>query len=466
MIVIWRVFMFIGREKELKQLKQVLAKNDFSTILLYGRRRTGKTKLINEASKSFDGKVISYTFRDVPSKINEEEFLKFLPTSLGEVGVTYSSFPDALEHLCDKAKRERILLFLDEYSYLRRLDGGYDSYFQTFLNKYEDEANLKIIFCGSIIDSMQQINSQNAPLYGRFSCELLLHQFDYYESSLFMGNISSEDKFKYYACFGGLGYTLKNLDFSLSFEENLINSFLSPDSIFANQAEKIVGKEVNKIEEIKFLFGEIARGVHKYSDLNMNFGRIGSTKNISYLLKKLQEMDLIEKVSSINEDRQNSSLYYLKDNLLDFYYSMVFPFERERNALSPEIFYEKIKTKLETEYLPRKFEDASKEFLLRRNKGLSLDSFDSIGRYIYHDKKNKRNGEFDVVVKKDNSYTDIECKYYNRKVNLSDYLEEKKSLDSLNLSFFDVGFISKNGFEKNFPKDKIHFELDDFYKFD
>ena len=458
--------MFIGRTDELKELKRHLSGDAMRAILVYGRRRIGKTKLIQKALEKQDGLIISYTFRDVPTAVNVQEFSAYLASVFGEEYLSFNNLGAALEYLCQKAKEQKITLFLDEYSFLRRNDAGIDSYFQTAINVHEFDAKIKWIICGSYMDIMEKVIEQSAPLYGRFSYILLLHPFNYYESSLFLPrDLDSDGKFRYYAIFGGIGFTLTNIDPNLSFEENLKTLLIAPSSLLERQCEAIIQQEISKVPEAKFIFELIGKGVHKYGDLNARLAQVSDTKNIAYLLGKLLEMDLIAKVSTVNENAAKGEQYYIKDNLLDFYYSYLFPATAARNNMSADAFYESILPSLEKDYFPRKFEDVSREFLVRLNKNGRINPpFEDVGRYIYHDKANRKNGEFDVVTRNKRDYIDFECKYHKEKLSLADYQAEEKSVKSLKLPFKAIGFISRAGYKENFPKAIPHYELEQFYE--
>ena len=85
----------------------------------------------------------TYTFRDISKQANINEFINFIPNQFNEPYLSFINLKDCLVYLCEKAKKEKLILFIDEYSFLRREDTGIDSYFQEIKNIYEDQANLK-----------------------------------------------------------------------------------------------------------------------------------------------------------------------------------------------------------------------------------------------------------------------------------------------------------------------------------
>jgi AAA+ ATPase superfamily predicted ATPase len=455
--------MFIGRKTELAQIKEKLDSKQSEGILIYGRRRIGKTYLINEALKGFSGRILPYTFRDVPTNINVQEFCEAIASYCGFPGTRFKDLEAALQYLFSSIKDESFVLFLDEYSYCRRNDPGIDSYFQKAYDKFRHSKNIKMILCGSYMDIMKEIIDHGSPLFGRFSLEMQLYPFSYYESSLFCPDKTDDEKFRFYSFFGGSGFALSNLDFSLSAKENLFRLFLPSSSLFEREVEAVLNQEVCKVSNAKMILEGIALGRHKYKDINQLFSLDGG-KNVSYLLKKLLDMDLISKVKYLNKKDEKYSLYFIKDNMVDFYYSFLFKNTDMRANLSEGEFYARISQEIEHRYLPRKFEEVSGEFLVRLNhNGLINPSFDSIGRYLFNDKKKKMNGEFNLVSEREGKLVDYECKYRNEPVTLSDYEEELEQSQKLLIPFQKIEFISRNGFAPSFPQQQKCYSLKDFY---
>ena len=139
------------------------------------------------------------------------------------------------------------------------------------------------------------------------------------------------------------------------------------------------------------------------------------------------------------------------------------PFKKDK-----EFFYENfIRRDLESSFIPHKFESIAKEFLLKLNFAHKIDDIIlDIGSYSYDDPKNKMNREFDVVTLDRNGYIQYECKYTNEKITMQVVNEEEAQIKNLDIKFYKLGFISKNGFSDDIDRDKyICYSLDDFFKF-
>ena len=125
--------------------------------------------------------------------------------------------------------------------------------------------------------------------------------------------IFEDEKFKYYAVFGGTAFNLKHIDYSIPFEENLLNEFIKADSFFEKEAVATIVGELEKEANINSIFELIARGIRKYTDLNERMGD-PSKDNITRYLRKLEEMDLIDKSYQVNAKSERKALYQIKDN--------------------------------------------------------------------------------------------------------------------------------------------------------
>lgn len=455
--------MFIGRSQELERIKRRLKLDQFNAVLVYGRRRIGKTALINEAINQSNVECLSLLARDVSSNTNLSDFAKEAGQFMHRIGFNPKDFYEFFAALMEYSKNHPFVLFIDEYSFLRSYNDDIDSYLQKAIELHSQDAKLTVILCGSYIRIMEGIVEKEAPLYHRFNEEILLHAFDYYTASQMMGNISNEEKFLYYATFGGTAFNLKNIDYSLPFEKNLINEFIRSESFFEKEALETIRREVIKESNTNTILELIANGKRKHTDLNNLLGD-SSKDNVTRYLKQLVEMDLIDKSFMVNSKSDRKPLYYLKDNLLDFYYVYLFKNLRLRNIMQPEVFYENyVKKDFYERYLPRKFEEVVKEYLIKEN-GLSVPLFSSIGRLYYHDEKVNR--EFDIVLATKDGLLPVECKYSKSLISKNVVTEDIHQWDNLPFNVSRFGFVSKTGFTDDVLNDSSLFllTLNDLYK--
>ncbi|HPP68272.1 MAG TPA: ATP-binding protein, partial [Clostridiales bacterium] len=161
--------MFIGREKELQSLNQLYQTNQFQFPVIYGRRRVGKTALINEFVKGKD--TIFFTGLETNAKQNLENFSKcvFTYTSGNFTSApVFQNFQEALEYVFVLSLNKRIILVIDEYPYVAKSYKGFASILQVLIDKYKDTSKLFLILCGSSMSFMEeQVLGYKSPLYGR-----------------------------------------------------------------------------------------------------------------------------------------------------------------------------------------------------------------------------------------------------------------------------------------------------------
>lgn len=218
--------MFIGRGRELSALERLYKSDKFEFAVIYGRRRVGKTALIN---KFIDDKNAIY-FMGVESnaKQNLENFSKSIMEYVSgtEIDSIFSSFQSALEYVFRLAEKERIILAIDEYPYVARSSKSLASTLQLLIDKYKDKSKLMLILCGSSMSYMEDhVLAYKAPLYGRRTAQIKLLPFDFEETCRYFENFAVEDKALIYGVVGGTPQYLLQINDALSVEDNIKDTF-------------------------------------------------------------------------------------------------------------------------------------------------------------------------------------------------------------------------------------------------
>ena len=178
--------MFIGRERELAALNKLYRSNRFEFAVIYGRRRVGKTALINQFIR--DKNAIYFMGVESNAKQNLENFSKsILEYRTGtETESSFLSFQAALEYVFRLSEKERLILAIDEYPYVARSSKSLASTFQMLIDKYKDNSKLMLILCGSSMSYMEdRVLAYKAPLYGRRTAQMKMAPFDFAVFSTF-----------------------------------------------------------------------------------------------------------------------------------------------------------------------------------------------------------------------------------------------------------------------------------------
>ena len=218
--------MFIGRERELTALQNQYNSSKFEFTVIYGRRRVGKTAIINEFVKDKD--VIYFTGVESNEKQNLENFSQSIMSYKSDLpqGSEFTSFQDALEFVFKLAQEKRIVLVIDEYPYVAKASKSLASTLQLMIDKHKDASKLFLILCGSSMSYMEDhVLAYKAPLYGRRTAQLKVQPFEFMEACKHFPKFAAEDKAIAYGIVGGTPQYLLQLDDGLSIKENIKKKF-------------------------------------------------------------------------------------------------------------------------------------------------------------------------------------------------------------------------------------------------
>lgn len=459
--------MLIAREKEIKEIKDALHSIKMESVLIYGKRGVGKTSILLEAYKGTNLVVVHYECKRVSLQTNLELITELFVSQLKLPQIKFDNFNAFFEYVFSFSETRKFVLIIDEFSFLLEKDFAIESYLASAIDMHKEYSQIKLIISGSYVGLMEKMIEYGSHSYGRFNHILIIRPFDYYLSSKFYPKYSDEDKFIAYSVFGGLPYFNSLIDPKKSIEENIKNLIIKPDSILELELNQMILEEINCINNFNDAIRLIASGKTKRSDLFSCLKNYG-LNDPKYLFNKMQDLDIVEKCTPINEKNNKKKTFFrFKDNFFAFYFKYIAlsPFSAMR--VRPVYFYKTfIEKDFKANYLPRKFEDLSREFLFRFNYlGKINPPLMDVGTYFYDDKKLKINRQFDVVTLDENGYISYECKYSNRKVDNKVIEEEIRQSKDLEIEFYKLGFISKSGFDKEVDKVKYNlFTLADFYK--
>lgn len=457
---------FYGREPQRKLLHRLFNKDSQQIILVWGRRRVGKSELIKQSLKEAPKTSIYYECKQTTEENNLESISQLLAETFNYPKPAFPNLESLLDYLFKKSIKEPLIFVLDEYPYLRETVKGLDSILQSLIDKYNNAASLKLILCGSYVDIMKSLLTSANPLYGRINQTIDLKPMDYYEAALFYQTFSDEDKVRLYSVFGGIPYYNKQIDAKLSVQENIRELIASPNAPLQNEVPMYLKSEIAKINNANEIFEALAKGYSRFSDI-LAQSHVSSSPALASVLEKLIRMEIIKKEAPINdENNKRKTGYYIVDNLSLFYYRYIFRYSSQLQMLEPNVFFARyIKEDFETQYLPLAFEEICKQYLIRQNKnGLMATPFDKIGKYYYDDPKKKTNGEFDIVTQDPDGYIFYEVKFRKEPLSEAAILKEIQQVQATGLNCYKYGFITKAGFQIPPRENLILISLPQLYK--
>lgn len=435
--------MFVGRHKEIKQINEALTTDKSSAILIYGRRRIGKTSLINEALKSYPGIKIVYSAIPDETEKNAINLSKQTSSILKEPWMSFNNLHDYLSYM--SKRKEDIVLVIDEYQDMRGKDDKQALIIDAWLRDFIDykQSNIKLIISGSAIRILQNLSEDNSnPLFGRFSSVINLQELNYLEASEFYKNSSIMEKIGYYAVFGGLPNILSSLDEKKGLRGNIESLLLQEEGLARYYIDTVTSTEVSAINNGNIVIRRIGNGKKHYSEIESNIQEEKARKQLSKTLNELIESELIEKQYPLNKRYdKKKSFYTMKSNLLRFWFAYL---DGTAGIINPSAFYDKYIMPSLNIFISYRFEDAIKQYFAISNRSDII----SIGSYWYDNKEAKKNGEFDIALETIKGYEIYEAKYYEKPVSLDVAKEElAKALKIEGISIKDFGIVSASGFK-------------------
>lgn len=423
--------MFIGRERELTALKEWYDKDGIGMMVIYGRRRIGKSTLITEFAKG--KRTIFYTATKIGKNRNLELFSKqvvdLLMPGLGEV-----RFPatEAVFDFIDKNMgSEKIVLVIDELPYWAERDEALLSVLQKYMDTVWNDKNLKIILCGSALSFMEKkVLSEKSPLFGRRDSQMKLDGFDYLDSAKFVPDYSNEDKAICYGITGGIAKYLSMIDPAKSMDENIIRLFFRTDGYLYDETRNLLTQEFSDIAIVNNIVEQIASGENT---LNTIAGKIGEKEStILYSLDKLISVGLVEKKRCITEEKNKKKTQYdLKDFMFKFWYEFIPKATSVIEMGQGELYYQKVVKPALHSFMGTVFEEMCRYYTLKQGIMGEYGCFiTSVGTWWGVENITDQNGNFraqsadiDVVALSETDKKAVvgECKFKNEKIDKGIY---------------------------------------------
>lgn len=445
--------MFIGRANEISKLNELYASNKFECVIIYGRRRVGKTTLIEEFCK---GKKSIY-FVGIESTIqNNLENLSKSIFSLTTPNLSqypyFDRFDKALDYIYEKFSGEQIILILDEYPYLASSDKSVYSILQNYIDHKFKNSQLFLILCGSSMNFMEnQVLGYKSPLYGRGTAQFKIKPFDYFDSSKFYNSFSHEDNAIIYGITGGIPQYLELFDDKKSLKENIINNVLDKTAYLFEEPGNLLKQELREPHIYNGIIRAIAKGASKLNEIATSAGL--ETSVCSVYIKSLIALNIVKKENPVIDGKIRKSIYRIEDNLYNFWYRFISENISSIVIGNTKTLYDNAIAPYISDYMGNIFEKMCREYLMRLNYSNLLPfPFLSLGRWWGTDPKNKRQIEIDIVAvsKSEKKAIFAECKYKNELVGMKvlEYLVEKS--ETIGYRFLNKYYylFSKSGFTK------------------
>ena len=414
--------MFIGRKSELALLEEMYQKEGFQFLVLYGRRRVGKTSLLCEFAKKY--KSIFFSAQEKNDALNLEDFSKTVQKHFSENYFgTFSDWQTAFQYLGDRASGERLILIIDEFPFIAGENPSIKSILQHTIDHNFKGKNIFLILCGSSVSFMEnEIMGYKSPLYGRSTGQLEVLPFDYYDSSLFFEKYSNIDKLLAYGILGGIPCYLNAFGDKISIKKNIAEQIIRTGAFLKDEPQLLLKMELREPSVYNSIFEAIANGANRLNDISLKIHE--ESQKCSKYINTLRSIKLIERITPCSDNESSKkSLYKIADNYFSFWYKFIFSNMSYYELLDANEAAEEIAGEL-PDYMGNIFENICCQYMLRlaKNKKLPFVPY-SIGRWWGANPITKKQDDIDILALNKNGDSAIfcECKFRNSAFDMKEY---------------------------------------------
>ena len=463
--------MFYCREEELRTMNNRYKKDHFECVVIYGRRRVGKTALINEFCK---GKpTVYFSALNASSQENLEALSKAIYTcqnSDSTSAPTYRSYEDALEAITGMAMEKRLVFVIDEYPYLAKAEKSISSRLQHIIDHSWQDSRIYLILCGSSMSFMEyQVLGYESPLYGRRTAQFKIQALTYREITEFHPELKAADQALLYGVTGGIPHYINKLDVESNLDEALLDNLFSTSSYLFEEPENLLKQELREPAIYNSVISAIAAGASRSNEISTKVG-LESGVCAKYL-KVLLDLGILKKETPITEKPGKKTIYAIDDNFFRFWYRFV---PRNMSVISAgrmRLIYEQAVKRFYPDYMGLVFEKMCQEYLLRYAKDLPI-LLSNVGQWWGTDSKTRREVQIDIVGAPvdGNEYLIGSCKYRNEKIGIEELeLLRRYAAVFRQNGIFHYYIFSKGGFtptllEAEMQGEVTLFTLGDLYR--
>lgn len=459
--------MFFNRRTELKRLNERFQSNQAELLIMYGRRRVGKTELLQQFASD---KPHLYFLADLSNDSDQlsqfTEKIRIFTDDSSLIDNPFATWHALFAYLKNLATNERLIVIIDEYQYLQSANKAMTSILQKAWDEYLIKTRIFLVLCGSYISFIEnELLAYKSPLYGRRTGQFLIEPMNFLQSCEFFQEYSIEDQIRAYGLLGGIPAYLKQFNPQKGIEQNIENNFLYNDVFLFNEARFLLMEELKEPRNYFSILKTMAGGATK---LNEIVQRCGLDRGmVAKYLDVLRNLKIISREVPITEKKPEKSrkgIYLILDNYLKFWFRFIMPnlsFVAENRQ--QYILKNRIMPQLD-QFLGKVFEQVCTDLLKSLNAQNQLPFvFEKIGNYW------NANQEIDIVAidfEQENVLL-AECKWSSKKVgtNILDSLLKKSAHLQTDFQFKKIHYalFSKSGFTREMQQlsrsDLLKFDL-------
>jgi AAA+ ATPase superfamily predicted ATPase len=369
--------MFVDRQAELAFLDSVLQRRRPTAaqfILMYGRRRVGKTVLLRRWAEASGVAHTYWAAEKEPSALQRRKlYARVLGVEMAQAP-TFDSWADCWQAIAAFLSERRQILILDEFTYVVESDPAMLSSLQHAWDQSFRESQVVLVLCGSHVHTMETLQARQSPLFGRLTGQWWLRPLPFATLQEFLPTWSVEERVAAYAVVGGVPAYLEWLDPDRSLSDNIRDVILAPGSMFVAEPTFLLYDEIREPGTHLAILKAIGAGNHTLAEISD--AALVSKAHLSAYLARLQELRLVERrlpvtVSPERRRLARSGRYHLRDPYFRFYFRFLTPYQDEL-TYRPEQVLPRIREGLRAFVGMTAFEELARQWVTERGRAGKL----------------------------------------------------------------------------------------------
>lgn len=376
---------FIDREAELETLQNEYERNGSALVVLYGRRRVGKTTLISEFIK--DKEALFFLATEESEAQNRIAFkdraADFIHSDLLQ-NADVKHWDIIFQAIMNTTFESKPVLVIDEFQYIGKSNPAFPSVFQKIWEEHLKHRSVMVILCGSLISMMEsQTLAYNSPLYGRRTAQIRLAPIPFRYYGEFFPQKKHRDLIEMYAVTGGVPKYIELFAEAKDVYSAIASNVLNRSGYLYDEPNFLLQQEVSEIGSYFSVIKAIAAGNCKLSAM-ASLLEVKATGLTKYL-KTLADLDIVERevpITEENPEKSKKGLYKIKDHYIRFWFTFIYPNRSFIESGNSRIVADKIRRNLVSAHTAYVYEDICRERMWDLNaEGYWPFHFSKVGRW-------------------------------------------------------------------------------------
>lgn len=412
---------FYCREEELRKMNARYENGDFECIIIYGRRRVGKTALINAFCK---GKpTIFFSALNTTGQENLASLskaIRYYEKPEASFAPVFQDYDAALAEITELSREQRLVFVIDEYPYLAKAKPAVSAMLQHLIDHKWSHSRLYLILCGSSMSFMEhQVLGQESPLYGRRTGQFKIEPLDFKDTAVFHPELPPVDNALIYGITGGVPHYINKLNVKTDLDQALLDNIFDRSSYLYEEPANLLKQELREPAIYNAIIRAIAEGASRLNDIATKIGETSGT--CTNYLKTLTDLGIVKKETPVTEKPGRKTIYLLADHFFRFWYRFVPSNISAIDSGRIEQTYPRAVKQFLPEFMGLTFETMCRDYLLRYAGDLPVD-LNELGQWWGTDPRKKREVQIDIVGTpvEGREYIIGSCKYRKEKTGMEE----------------------------------------------